>query len=448
MSDNTKVNKPSSINISKAKTNKHIGEGALAGSGLSAISIDTQSFVNLGQLMGSLGHSMAVSNNNNSILGATGSFLSGGGSDSDPDGLRDFDQIFHPTASTCSGAWSGHDLCSDGEERGEDHGHDDDDDDNDSVLPALPRTPSPGFPMALDRCLIDALSGASNRRPFLEDEPSGVLSWLSQEGRGCEPATADRIGGIFNDGGGADTHGLRFPSARYSKRGAGASGFDSGLREPAAEASVAPAIVPVHGSTNSNGNDDAGPKLEDEGGRGQRSSALLDTSKAVADAVAGGALGASEASSPLRESWLHVPMDSNTDKLSDHVSGHRTAEHDANSTGTIAEGERYGKTKEDEEGVRLMLARIGMRTARGECGCCFACGLDKAVALARPPLQRAVELAKGGVEAGAEAFVRAQEVCVKGHKAVKKVVDNVPQAPGVLCVRISSRVLLETVLGI
>ena len=65
-------------------------------------------------------------------------------------------------------------------------------------------------------------------------------------------------------------------------------------------------------------------------------------------------------------------------------------------------------------------------SALGECGDCLACGMEKAVALATPPLQHLSRLVKLQVEAGVEA-------CARAHQAAVKAVDNVPQAPGELC---------------
>lgn len=169
----TKFNPIPEANSTSKKTRKE----AISQLSLSSISIDTQSFVNLGR---SLAESTmtACGGSSNDKLGASCSFLSGGGSDSDPDGLKDFAQIFHPVPAanpggSCSLLGSSMDTFLAGNERV-------DDDDNDSVLPALPRSPSPESSTAEsdDHHLISmhSLRVSSNRVDWVTDDAQSVQS--------------------------------------------------------------------------------------------------------------------------------------------------------------------------------------------------------------------------------------------------------------------------------
>lgn len=327
---------------------------------LSTISIDSQSFVNLGQLIGSRGHdlgdsTMATSGGaSTENLGASASFLSGGGSDSDPDGLKDFAQIFHPVPSTVSAAasWVSNELCH-GEGAG---GGCEDDDDNDSVLPALPRSPSPALSVGSDRL----------RRPFTGKQ--GTADWI-----------ADDAESVHSDDDRAE-----------AEQGV----EDAGEQHPC---------------------------------------------PAVPEAMPGGAMGCGESTvsvPSLRESWLHIPMDNISERDPPCTSCD-------NSGGMIAAGLQEHAHQQDAAGMTRQkggaaTAEDGSTpdgcVARDDCGCCFACGLNRAIAVARPQFQRLSELAKRPIwEIGAEACLKAQDVCARGHAAMTQAVESVPQAPGEVC---------------
>lgn len=169
----TKFNQIPEANSTSKKTRKE----AISQLSLSSISIDTQSFVNLGR---SLAESTmtACGGSSNDKLGASGSFLSGGGSDSDPDGLKDFAQIFHPVpAANPGGSCSLMESTVDRFLAGTEHA---DDDDNDSVLPALPRSPSPESSTAEldDHHLVSnhPVPGSGNRVDWVSDDAQSVQS--------------------------------------------------------------------------------------------------------------------------------------------------------------------------------------------------------------------------------------------------------------------------------
>lgn len=331
----------------------------------STISIDSQSFVNLGQLIGSRGHDLtdstmaASGRNSDEKLGASASFLSGGGSDSDPESLKDFAQFFHPMPSTATAAanWSSYDLCHGGEETGEVR---QDDDDNDSVLPALPRTPSP----------VSLIESDHFRKQTRTD-------WIT-----------DDIKTVNSDDDRAEM-----------------SSDEEEVEDALEHHPSCPTVLEA----------------------------------AAAAAAAGGAMGYGASSCvsvpSLRESWLHVPMDdiSKCDPTS-------TSSDDCGHSIVIAAGvqehahQHDADTKEQEEVVAT--AEGGSPpdgcVARDDCGCCFACMLDNVIALARPRFERLSKFAKRPIgEVGAEAYVKAQEVCSRGQAAVTQAVDSVPQAPGV-----------------
>lgn len=388
------------------------------------ITIDSQSFVNLGQLMGSRvsvsttvgGPSSSVGGaGNNNSLGA--SFLSDGSQDSE--GLRDFDQIFHPAGGTStSSTWSGHGPCphagdaigdADGNGDSEEDDDDDvDDEDNDSVLPALPpRSPAPASPTGSDLSSTPSNSGrafkSSTLAGFADD-----LTTASSAG-GSVVAIAGSIDDDFPDNQGGVSGALCLDEV---------AGDDVSSQRKTVTG-IMTRGKHCHDEGDSLKNYCSGAALV----RNPSSSSV----PGEAEALLGDA--GSTVASPTsihHESWLHVPLEGSE--------GH--ADGSSNSGSVVEDSNQYNvpaekaNTKNEEASSNhqehLTAAAAGARrtlAALGECGDCLACGMEKAVALATPSLKQLSRLVKLQVEAGMEA-------CARGQQAAIKAVDNVPQAPG------------------
>ncbi|CAM9479221.1 unnamed protein product [Hapterophycus canaliculatus] len=394
------------------------------------ISIDSQSFVNLGQLMGSRhgGLATAASGGSSSAPGGLSrialddlgtSFLS-----DESDGLRDFDQIFHPAAEHGGSApspWPGRELYDQRDaadcvrEEGENHGRDDDDD---SLLPALPsRSSTPGSPRG------DSDSG-SNKPSFAEAVEAG---W-AEEDFSHGAAGADACGGGEERAGFA-SFGGRSASATVS--GAVSLGRAADLPPTCGRETTAVAAV---------------MKPATRLGPTSRVTAATDAFTAAAAGGSTAAGAANNMSSPLlRESWLHVPMGDDGEEDGDgSEAGHRE---DAESRKAAAgEEERAALNRQQCERYRdaaaaAARARRAAARALGDCGDCLAHGAEKAAALARVRLEGLARALKARVEAGTEA-------CARGQEAVVKAVDSVPQAPvRVWLGRIAGSLVLGAILG-
>lgn len=376
------------------------------------ITIDSQSFVNLGQLMGGSSNGHGISGS--SSAAATLSGLSPGGtasannnlgassflSESSDSSLRDFDHIFHPAESNSS-AWSGHGVCSDKE----DAVHEDDEDDSDSILPALPpRSPTPGSPTSSEL--------NSNRCPF----------------KAAEAGWADDIINAASAGGGSGNFGPCVLDASADGKCAGVALVGGGGELGDKHACVDKEVVTSHTENNT---EHRHVQSSMQGTPSRPSSTSSSPSSSYAsrtvgdeDATAGDTAALSSSTSLLRESWLHV------DQYGiDQGDNNSTMEVD---TETKVQQEEHG---EEEVGGAGGCA-CGERARRigavlGECGSCFACGVTKAAALVRPRVQQLVERAKVPVQAGAGA-------CQRGQQALAEAADNVPQAPGA-CLLTSER---------
>lgn len=371
------------------------------------ITIDSQSFVNLGQLMGSSnGHGISGS----SSAAATLSGLSPGGTASannnlgassflseSSDSLQDFDHIFHPAESNSS-AWSGHGVCSDKD----DAVHEDDEDDNDSILPALPpRSPTPGSPTSSEL--------NSNRCPF----------------KAAEAGWADDIINAASAGGGSDNVGPCVFDASVDGKCAGVALVGGGGELGDKRACVDKEVVTSHTENNTEqryvqssiqGTPSPPSSTSSSSLSSSSSSSCVPRTVGDEDATAGDTAEVPPSTSLLRESWLHVNQ-YGIDQ-GDNIS--------------TVEGDTETKVQQEEDGEEEVEGAggcaCGERARRigavlGECGSCFACGVTKAAALVRPRVQKLVERAKVPVQAGADA-------CQRGQQALAEAVDDVPQAPG------------------
>lgn len=407
------------------------------------MTIDSQSFVNLGQLMGTRGSDSVMAGTGSGSGGASAatggeglgsynvdvassSFLCQD-SDSESEELKDFDQIFHPTESASS-AWLGRELCSDDEDAPEEEGEDDDD----SVLPALP-SPSPGSGSPTGSCL--SRSGSNNSRRFNTDESlehftvsAGLLDTLGGSdgifvaGNDHPDKGGARYSGVSpsrNDNG-SDDGGARcekFPAAADTPETQRGSFDDSYSSQPLALSDNAKTAKSNHQTKPSQFEPEA-----DAAAVAAPSGGDVDTPADQAN---------SSSTSFLRESWLHVPLDCTYDG-DDRVAEESTE----NKSGRKEDGAaspNAGVMDEAKEEYPpcSAAAAIGAGARRaagavGDCGDCVVCGVEKAAAYVGPQLKQLAQLAKEQVEAGAEA-------CVKGQKRVVKAVDNVPQAPGESC---------------
>lgn len=408
------------------------------------ITIDSQSFVNLGQLMGSrVSVSTAVGGppssvggaGNNNALGT--SFLSDGSQDSE--GLRDFDQIFHPAGSTSS-TWSGHELGpheedamsdADGDGNGQADGDDDDDDgvvdddDDDSVLPALPpRSPAPASPTGSALSSSPSNSSSSSSRPF-KSTLAGFgddLTTASSAG-GSAIAVAGSIDDDFPDNQGEVIGALRLDSV---------AGGDASCQRK-----TVTGIIISAGRNHHLVHDDRDSKRDTNNNSGSKKQPS--SSSCLSAGEAGMLLGDAEsaAASPTsihQDSWLHIPLEGSEARpgSSSGSSSGSVADDSANFGPAEAKTKNAKQTSSNQEqhttaaGGAGAVAGAGARravAALGECGDCLACGMEKAVAFATPPLQHLSRLVKVQVEAGVEAWARGQQAAIKA-------VDNVPQAPG------------------
>ena len=400
------------------------------------ITIDSQSFVNLGQLMGSrVSVSAAVGGppssvevaGNNDALG--NSFLSDGSQDSE--GLRDFDQIFHPAGSTSS-TWSGQELGpheddamddtnGNGDDEADQDAHDDGvvDDDDDSVLPALPpRSSAPASPTGSALSSAPSNSSSSSSRPF-KSALAGFgddLTTASSAG-GSAIAVAGSIDDDFPDNQGEVIGALRLDPV---------AGGDASCQRK----TVTGKIISAGRNHHSLHEDDLDSKKDmnnNSGSKQQPASSPCSAGEAEMFLGDDGSAAASP-TSIHRESWLHIPLEGSEVRPDGSSSG--------SSSGSVADDSAFDgpaeakiKNAEQASNQEEHTTAAGGAAARRavaalvECGDSLACGMEKAVALATPPLQHLSRLVKLQVEAGVEA-------CARGQQAALKAVDNVPQAPG------------------
>lgn len=371
------------------------------------MSIDSQSFVNLGQLMGSRhGTTGGGSSSSNSNAAAPGGLVDDLGTsclsdDDDSEGLRDFDQIFHPRAEqggSTSSAWSGRALYGRGGVT---------DDDDESLLPALPsRSTTPGSPRGAD--------SASNRQPFpsVGAEPG----WEEEDFESDSMSEGDGIGRVRGGGRG---------------QGLSSSGLRVDLTPAAAAADDGSKVAVMTPETTQRTSLDAGDVVEySSSATGTAAAQTRPSSEAAAGEEA-----ASNARPFLRDSWLHVPLG---DDPAAAAAGEE-AELDGASTETNATAVAHGpgdaarinphQQRYYDAAAAAARARRAAAVALAGCGECLARAVDRAAALAASRLQQLAQVVREQMEAGADACARGQEVVVKA-------VDNVPQAPGTCCGRV------------
>lgn len=373
------------------------------------ISIDSQSFVNLGQLMGSrhgIGSATARGSNASRALadGLGASCLS----DDDSEGMHDFDQIFHPRAEQAGGggggssssAWSGRGLY--GRGGSADREEDDDDDDNDSILPALPsRSCTPGSPRGGGGGDL----ASSNKPPFRADE----AGWAEED------FETTYVGERTDVGGDCDGMGQAWASAGTLRVDLTSEG---GTKVAAAAASTL-----VSTQSASLGADFA------KGSGSTNTSATARAAVVQTQPSSAVAAGGDSPSAPhfLRDSWLHVPLDGDgaagepepgriTDTDSSAAAGGGGGE--PGDAGIDPHQQRYHEAAE-----AAARARRAAAAALADCGGCLVHAVDKAASLAASPLQQLAQAAREQVDVGAEA-------CARGQQAVIKAVGSVPQAPG------------------
>lgn len=383
------------------------------------MSIDSQSFVNLGQLMGTRhgtaggggggGNSNAASPGGGLLVDDLGTSCL---SDDDSEGLRDFDQIFHPRAEqggSTTSAWSGRALYGRGSAT-----DGDDDDDDESLLPALPsRSTTPGSPRGAD--------SGSNKPSFPSAADAGP-GWDEE----------DFESDSMSEGGGAS-------EARGGGRG---QDFSSGLRidltaavsaaatTTASDASKVAAVMTPETQRASLDADD----VEDS----STTTATTTGPAAVqaqpsAEAAAAGEATANNTPPFLRDSWLHVPLGDDADTAVAAAAGQGgEPELDSGaSTGAAVDVDGPGgaariaphQQRYHDAAATAARARRTAAAALADCGECLARAADKASALATSRLQQAARVVKEQVGAGADA-------CAWGQQVVVEAVDNVPQAPG------------------
>lgn len=362
------------------------------------ITIDSQSFVNLGQLMGSrLGFSdttCVTGGGTRNVGGGTGPTVSttpsqNAGVSSNMMALSSFlsdgsneevDQIFHHPTASSSSAWSGHEFC-----LGD---VDEEDDDDDSVLPALPpRSPTLESPSTSDQGVTASWNSTRPlpREKSTSDKGSGVGDDLISNSvtrtrlRPCEDSAV-----------------VEAAVSLETKR----SNFD--MRHDKSDSKIAanlcipldtqlaprPVLIPyVQG--------------EEETVSGKE--------RIAGDAGVENRGNIQQSTPYLRESWLHVPMDSSEighDGHSEHVNGESTG--DERSRPGIGGMESWA-----------------LRAAAVLKDRCYSLIDDskEAAAVLKPMLERFAQRVMVQVKAGLGPFKRSQQLLILA-------IDAVPQAPG------------------
>ena len=355
------------------------------------MSIDSQSFVNLGQLMGSRHGTAGGGGCSNSSVASPGGLVDDLGtsclSDDDSEGLRDFDQIFHPRAEqggSTSSAWSGRVLY------GRGSATDGGDDDDESLLPALPsRSTTPGSPRGAD--------SVSNKPSF--PSADAETGWDEEDFESDSMSEGDGVSGARGGGKGQD--------------------FSAGLLRidltaaAASDTSKAPVMTPETQRASLDTDD-----VED-------STTIIGPAAVQAQPSYEAA-----ASTPpfLRDSWLHVPL-GDTDTAAGDGEGEAELDSSGASTDAVVDGpgdaariaphqQRY-----HEAAAAAARARRAAAVALADCGESLVRAVDRASVLATSRLQQVARVAKEQAEAGVDA-------CARGQQAVVKAVDSVPQAPG------------------
>ena len=375
------------------------------------ITIDSQSFVNLGQLMGSrLSLSGSYDANGG---GCVRNNVSGGGGDTSnatrspfnkrgssnvealssfiSDGSQEeFDQIFHHPAGSSSGAWSGHDLCLDGD--GDEAQEEDDDE---SVLPALPvRSPSLESPVASGRGPF-----ASWNRQFRMTQGALGEGFKSPDDEDLGTGDILRPGPVTNSG-------SRFCEEKE---------VDEDLSRHETQRC---SIDVFHGKTKSKRGADveaefifAADQTEGAGAAAMTSAAGRAKATDGAEAETDGT--PQETMSYMRESWLHVPMDNSKE---DPDSASESANpFDKDQSG----GDDHDRPVRGDWGGRAQYAAAILR----EYIFCLINGGRDAVARAKPLLEQLAQRIRVQAEAGIDAFSRTQQFLVEA-------IDAVPQVPG------------------
>ncbi|CAB1100102.1 unnamed protein product [Ectocarpus sp. CCAP 1310/34] len=388
------------------------------------MSVDSQSFVNLGQLMGSRhggGGASSAATSSGGETTRTGledfactSFLSD--DDDDSEGLRDFDQIFHPAATSTSGARSsGRELYGQQRHRGggaADHQHGDGgvlDDDNDSVLPALPsRSSTPGSPRGYSTS--NSGNSSSSKPYFIAPAASAAgAGWVEDD---------------FGSGASARRGGGRVGHASCDHRLATGGAPENNLPQNT-DITTHTKTTPAAGITS--------PEIQPGGSVAQQSG----TSQTAA--TAGGETAASGSSTPfLRESWLHVPVGDDDEIKSEAAASSNMDDDDSHAEEAGGAAFSSHRHRYPEAAAAAARARRAAAQALGDCGDCLVRGVGRAGALAKARALEVGRAVKVHVDAGADA-------CSRGQKAAVKAVDSVPQAP----VRVwLGRVALSIVVGI
>lgn len=362
------------------------------------ITIDSQSFVNLGQLMGSrlsfsdttcvtgggtrnvgggTGPTVSTTPSQNagvsSNMMALSSFLSDGSNE-------EVDQIFHHPAASSSGAWSGHEFC-----LGE---VDEEDDDDDSVLPALPpRSPTLESPSASEQGVTASWNSTRPlpREKSTSDKGSGVgddpLSHpVTRTGlRTCEDSTVAEASVSL------ETKRFSFDMRHDKSDSKTAANPDIPLDTQLAPHPVAISNVQGEGET------------------------VSEKARIAGDAGVENRGNLQQPTPYLRESWLHVPMDSSEighdDGRSEHVN---------ESTGVERSCPGIG-------GMESWALRAAV-VLKDRC-CSLIDDSKEASAVLKPMLERFAQRVMVQVEAGLGPLKRSQQLLVQA-------IDAIPQAPG------------------
>lgn len=373
--------------------------------GRETITIDSQSFVNVGQLMESRGHSIFTGGSTN--LAGSCSIISC--SDSDVDGLRDFDQIVHPGSS--ASPWSGQERCA-GEQ------HVEEEDDTDSVLPALPCSPAPGSPTGSDA--VGRMT--SGRHPFNDEHESG---WSHEfGGRETAPVQDDHDETVVAESS------LSEDPTGHSVLKFIATGDHVGQPENKQPVSILTAQCDPNGDretfVESGGAQPSDSEERMQSITGAPSLADEEDTKQIARDTAG-TVEVRFPSGSLRESWLHVP----TQKA--HAGIDQEIPHESTSVVEASGSVEQKEGSEDMEHRRTATCKpreMDNDILPGRNVFCLSCVVQKAIALAQPPLQFFTQLASVPMEAGADMLAKLKEAVTEGQRAIMRAIDDVPQAPG------------------
>lgn len=363
------------------------------------ITIDSQSFVNLGQLMGSrlsfsdttcvtgggtrnvgggtAGPTVSTTPSQNvgvsSNMMALSSFLSDGSNE-------EVDQIFHHPAASSSSAWSGHEFC-----LGE---VDEEDDDDDSVLPALPpRSPTLESPSASEQGVTASWNSSRPlpREKSASDKGSGVRGDLLSNPVTCTGSRPCEDSSVAEASVTLETKRSSFDTRHDKSDPKTAANPSIPIDNQLAPRTVAMANMQGEGET------------------------VAATARIAGDAGVENKGNLQQPTPYLRESWLHVPMDSSEIGQDDGRS-----EHMNQSTGDE-------RSRSGIDGMESWVLRAAV-VLKDRC-CSLIDDSKEAAALLIPMLERFAQRVMVQVEAGLGLFKRTQHLLVQA-------IDAVPQAPG------------------